>query len=155
MIEIEKPRIEIVEVNEDRTYGKFVLEPLERGYGTTLGNGLRRVLLSSLPGAAVSSVKIEGVLHEFSVVPGVLEDVPEIILNIKGIAAIAAMPFIFNIISGTSSSTPGTTENSCSTPSILTEDTAAPGNEDNNTLLKPFPKVVPYPLSKGSKTNFP
>ncbi len=87
MIEIEKPRIEIVEVNEDRTYGKFVLEPLERGYGTTLGNSLRRVLLSSLPGAAVSSVKIQGVLHEFSVVPGVLEDVPEIILNIKGIAA--------------------------------------------------------------------
>ncbi|NLY78293.1 MAG: DNA-directed RNA polymerase subunit alpha [Tissierellia bacterium] len=87
MIEIEKPRIEIVEVNEDKTYGKFVVEPLERGYGTTLGNSLRRVLLSSLPGAAVSSVKIQGVLHEFSVVPGVLEDVPEIILNIKGIAA--------------------------------------------------------------------
>lgn len=87
MIEIEKPRIEIVEVNEDKTYGKFVVEPLERGYGTTLGNSLRRVLLSSLPGAAVSSIKIQGVLHEFSVVPGVLEDVPEIILNIKGIAA--------------------------------------------------------------------
>ncbi|NLW22820.1 MAG: DNA-directed RNA polymerase subunit alpha [Tissierellia bacterium] len=87
MIEIEKPRIEIVEVSEDNTYGKFVVEPLERGYGTTLGNCLRRVLLSSLPGAAVSSVKIQGVLHEFSVVPGVLEDVPEIILNIKGIAA--------------------------------------------------------------------
>ena len=87
MIEIEKPRIEIVEVNEDKTYGKFVIEPLERGYGTTLGNSLRRVLLSSLPGAAVSSIKIQGVLHEFSVVPGVLEDVPEIILNIKGIAA--------------------------------------------------------------------
>jgi len=87
MIEIEKPRIETVEVNEDKTYGKFVVEPLERGYGTTLGNSLRRVLLSSLPGAAVSSIKIQGVLHEFSVVPGVLEDVPEIILNIKGIAA--------------------------------------------------------------------
>ena len=87
MIEIEKPRIEIVEVSEDNTYGKFTLEPLERGYGTTLGNCLRRVLLSSLPGAAVSSVKIQGVLHEFSTVPGVLEDVPEIILNIKDIAA--------------------------------------------------------------------
>lgn len=87
MIEIEKPRIEIVEVSEDNTYGKFIVEPLERGYGTTLGNSLRRVLLSSLPGASVSSIKIQGVLHEFSVVPGVLEDVPEIILNIKGIAA--------------------------------------------------------------------
>lgn len=87
MIEIEKPRIEIVEVNEDNTYGKFVVEPLERGYGTTVGNSLRRVLLSSLPGAAVSSIRIQGVLHEFSTVPGVLEDVPEIILNIKDIAA--------------------------------------------------------------------
>lgn len=87
MIEIEKPKIEIVEVSEDNTYGKFVVEPLERGYGTTLGNSLRRVLLSSLPGASVSSIKIQGVLHEFSTVPGVLEDVPEIILNIKGIAA--------------------------------------------------------------------
>jgi DNA-directed RNA polymerase subunit alpha len=87
MIEIEKPRIEIIEVSEDNTYGKFVVEPLERGYGTTLGNSLRRVLLSSLPGAAISSIKIQGVLHEFSTVPGVLEDVPEIILNIKGIAA--------------------------------------------------------------------
>ena len=87
MIEIEKPRIEIIEVSEDNTYGKFVVEPLERGYGTTLGNSLRRVLLSSLPGAAISSIKIQGVLHEFSTVPGVLEDVPEIILNIKGVAA--------------------------------------------------------------------
>ena len=87
MIEIEKPRIEIIEFSEDGSYGKFVLEPLERGYGTTLGNSLRRVLLSSLPGAAISSVKIQGVLHEFTTVPGVLEDVPEIILNIKEIAA--------------------------------------------------------------------
>lgn len=88
MIEIEKPKIEIVDVNEDNTYGKFVVEPLERGYGTTLGNSLRRILLSSLPGAAVSSIKIQGVLHEFSTIPGVLEDVSEIILNIKNIAAI-------------------------------------------------------------------
>ena len=87
MIEIEKPRIEILELSEDNSYGKFMVEPLERGYGTTLGNSLRRVLLSSLPGAAVSSIKIQGVLHEFSTVPGVLEDVPEIILNIKGLAA--------------------------------------------------------------------
>lgn len=87
MIEIEKPRIEILDLSDDKKYGKFMVEPLERGYGTTLGNSLRRVLLSSLPGAAVSSVKIQGVLHEFSTVPGVLEDVPEIILNIKEIAA--------------------------------------------------------------------
>lgn len=87
MMEMEKPRIEILELSEDASYGKFVVEPLERGYGTTLGNSLRRVLLSSLPGASVSSIKIQGVLHEFSTIPGVLEDVPEIILNIKGIAA--------------------------------------------------------------------
>lgn len=83
MLEIEKPRIEVVETNNDNTYGKFVVEPLERGYGITLGNSLRRILLSSLPGAAVTSVKIEGVLHEFSTVPGVREDVTDIILNLK------------------------------------------------------------------------
>ena len=87
MIEIEKPKIEIAELSDDNIYGKFVVEPLERGYGTTLGNSLRRVLLSSLPGASVSTIKIQGVLHEFSTIPGVLEDVPEIILNIKDIAA--------------------------------------------------------------------
>lgn len=86
MIEIEKPRIECVETSEDGSYGKFVIEPLERGYGITLGNSLRRILLSSLPGAAVTSVKIDGVLHEFSTVPGVKEDVVEIILNLKGLA---------------------------------------------------------------------
>ncbi len=87
MIEIEKPKIEILELDDKENYGKFMVEPLERGYGTTLGNSLRRVLLSSLPGAAVSSLKIQGVLHEFSTLPGVLEDVPEIILNIKELAA--------------------------------------------------------------------
>lgn len=87
MLEIEKPNIEIVESSEDSSYGKFVVEPLERGYGTTLGNSLRRVLLSSLPGAAISSIKIQGILHEFSTIPGVYEDVPEIILNIKDLAA--------------------------------------------------------------------
>ena len=81
MIEIERPKIERVELNED--YGKFVVEPLERGFGITLGNSLRRVLLSSLPGVAVSSVKIDGVLHEFSTIPGVREDVTEIVLNLK------------------------------------------------------------------------
>lgn len=87
MIEIERPRIEIAEVSDDGTYGKFVVEPLERGFGTTLGNSLRRMLLSSLPGVAVKSIKIDGVLHEFSTIPGVKEDVTEIVLNIKGIVA--------------------------------------------------------------------
>ena len=87
MIEIEKPRIECVESPSDESYGKFVVEPLERGYGTTLGNSLRRVLLSSLPGTAVTTVKIAGVQHEFSTIPGVKEDVPEIILNLKGLIA--------------------------------------------------------------------
>ncbi|GIM29921.1 DNA-directed RNA polymerase subunit alpha [Clostridium polyendosporum] len=86
MLEIEKPIIECVEASEDGTYGKFVVEPLERGYGTTLGNALRRILLSSLPGVAASSVKIDGVVHEFSTVSGVKEDVTELILNIKSLA---------------------------------------------------------------------
>lgn len=85
MLEIEKPRIEIVEMSDDNTYGKFVVEPLERGYGITLGNSLRRILLSSLPGAAATSVKIENVLHEFSTIPGVVEDVTDIILNLKSL----------------------------------------------------------------------
>ncbi len=86
MFDFEKPKIEIVEISEDKRYGKFVVEPLERGYGTTLGNSLRRIMLSSLPGAAVSQVKIDGVLHEFSSIPGVKEDVTEIIMNIKELA---------------------------------------------------------------------
>ncbi|ABK61467.1 MULTISPECIES: DNA-directed RNA polymerase subunit alpha [Clostridium] len=86
MLEIEKPKIECVEASEDGTYGKFVIEPLERGYGITLGNSLRRILLSSLPGGAANSIKIDGVLHEFSTVTGVKEDVTELILNIKGLA---------------------------------------------------------------------
>ncbi len=86
MIEIEKPTIECIYSDEDKSYGKFVVEPLERGYGTTLGNSLRRILLSSLPGAAVTSVKIDGILHEFSTIPGVKEDVTEIILNLKKLA---------------------------------------------------------------------
>lgn len=87
MIEIEKPRIECLDCAEDGSYGRFVVEPLERGYGTTLGNSMRRVLLSSLPGTAVTSIKIAGVSHEFSTIPGVKEDVTEIVLNIKGIVA--------------------------------------------------------------------
>ena len=83
MFEFEKPRIEIVEISDDNKYGKFVVEPLERGYGITLGNSLRRIMLSSLPGTAVSQVKIKGVLHEFSSLPGVKEDVTEIVMNIK------------------------------------------------------------------------
>ena len=86
MFEFEKPRIDIAEKSTDGNYGRFVVEPLQRGYGTTLGNSLRRILLSSLPGAAVSNIKVDGVLHEFSVIPGVKEDVTEIILNLKALA---------------------------------------------------------------------
>ena len=85
MVEIEKPKIEIAEISEDNRYGKFVCEPLERGYGTTLGNSLRRILLSSLPGAAITSIRIDGVLHEFSTIPGVRDDVTNIILNLKSL----------------------------------------------------------------------
>ena len=87
MIEIKKPRIECIETPTDPAYGKYIVEPLERGYGTTLGNSLRRVLLSSLPGIAVTSIKIAGVQHEFSTIPGVKEDVTEIVLNVKSIIA--------------------------------------------------------------------
>ena len=87
MIEIEKPRIECIETPTDSSYGKYIIEPLERGYGTTLGNSLRRVLLSSLPGTAVTSIRINGVQHEFSTIPGVKEDVTEIVLNVKSIIA--------------------------------------------------------------------
>ena len=86
MFDFERPNIEVAEISEDKKYGKFVVEPLERGYGITLGNSLRRIMLSSLPGAAVSQVKIEGVLHEFSSIPGVKEDVTEIVMNIKSLA---------------------------------------------------------------------
>jgi len=86
VFEFDKPNIEIEEISEDKRYGRFVVEPLERGYGTTIGNSLRRIMLSSLPGAAVSQVKIEGVLHEFSSIPGVKEDVTEIIMNIKNLS---------------------------------------------------------------------
>ena len=85
MIGIEKPRIDTAEISPDGKYGRFVVEPLERGYGTTLGNSLRRVLLSSLPGYAITSVKIDGILHEFSTIPGVKEDVTEIVLNLKNV----------------------------------------------------------------------
>lgn len=86
MFEFEKPRIDVRDISDDGKYGKFVVEPLERGYGTTLGNSLRRIMLSSLPGAAISTIKIDGVLHEFSTIPGVKEDVSEIILNLKNVA---------------------------------------------------------------------
>ena len=86
MFDFNKPKIEITEMSEDKRFGRFVVEPLERGYGTTLGNSLRRIMLSSLPGAAVSQVKIDGVLHEFSSIPGVKEDVTEIIMNLKNLA---------------------------------------------------------------------
>ncbi len=85
MIEFEKPNIECLEINDDSNYAKFVCEPLERGYGVTIGNSLRRILLSSLPGSAITSVKIDGVVHEFSTIPNVVEDVPEIIINLKNV----------------------------------------------------------------------
>ncbi|MDR1627520.1 MAG: DNA-directed RNA polymerase subunit alpha [Oscillospiraceae bacterium] len=87
MIEIEKPRISINKISQDNNYGKFVVEPLERGFGNTFGNSLRRVLLSSLPGVAATSIKIDGIMHEFSTIPGIKEDVTEIVLNIKGLNA--------------------------------------------------------------------
>jgi DNA-directed RNA polymerase subunit alpha len=86
VFDFEKPKIEIAEISEDKKFGRFIVEPLERGYGTTLGNSLRRIMLSSLPGSAVSQIKIDGVVHEFSVLPGVKEDVTEIIINIKDLA---------------------------------------------------------------------
>ena len=86
MLDFKEPNIEIAEISEDKRYGRFVVEPLERGYGTTLGNSLRRIMLSSLPGTAVSHIKIDGVVHEFSSIPGVKEDVTEIIMNIKSLA---------------------------------------------------------------------
>ena len=85
MIEFEKPNIECLEADDKRNYAKFICEPLERGYGMTIGNSLRRILLSSLPGAAITSVKIDGVVHEFSTIPGVVEDVPELIVNLKSV----------------------------------------------------------------------
>ena len=85
MIEFERPNIKCLEIDEDSNYAKFVCEPLERGYGITIGNSLRRILLSSLPGSAITSVKIDGVLHEFSTIPNVVEDVPEIIINLKSV----------------------------------------------------------------------
>ena len=88
MIEFEKPNIECLAANDEENYAKFVCEPLERGYGMTIGNSLRRILLSSLPGTAITSVKIDGVVHEFSCIPGVVEDVPEIIVNLKSVMRI-------------------------------------------------------------------
>src|SRR5699024_1445041 len=85
MIEFERPNIKCLEIDNDSNYAKFICEPLERGYGITIGNSLRRILLSSLPGSAITSVKIDGVLHEFSTIPNVVEDVPEIIINLKNV----------------------------------------------------------------------
>ena len=85
MIEFERPNIKCLEIDNDSNYAKFVCEPLERGYGITIGNSLRRILLSSLPGSAITSVKIDGVLHEFSTIPNVVEDVPEIVINLKNV----------------------------------------------------------------------
>ena len=86
MFDFERPNIEVAEISPDKRYGRFIVEPLERGYGITLGNSLRRIMISSLPGAAVTQLKIEGVLHEFTTLPGVKEDITEIVMNIKSLA---------------------------------------------------------------------
>ena len=128
MVEIEKPRIDCIENPGDASYGKYVVEPLERGYGTTLGNSLRRILLSSLPGTAVTSIKISGVQHEFTTIPGVKEDVTEIVLNVKSIIA--------KLYSEGVKTVHIEAAGEC-------EVTAVPGREDSRIRRREFPKVVP------------
>ena len=141
MLNFEKPIYKITEYIEDKNYGKFELEPLERGFGTTLGNALRRIMLSSMPGSAIVAVKIDGVMHEFQTMEGIVEDVTTIVLNLKNVV--------------TSSTIPSNAWNSCIAPSILTATIALPGIFDNITLLSALPIVVPKPLSRGSNSNFP
>ena len=173
MIEIEKPQIECIETPGDASYGKYVIEPLERGYGTTLGNALRRIMLSSLPGTAATSIKIAGVQHEFSTVPGVKEDVTEIVLNVKSLLtklhcdgpktvlvpsalwSLVIRLLTLRTISVTSSLTPGMVENSCCTPAILMAVAAVPGSEESIMRRRALPSVMPYPRSKGSTTYLP
>src|SRR6266498_6063282 len=171
-----KPRgLTVDQESLSNTYGKFVAEPLERGFGITLGNSLRRVLLSSLQGAAITSVKIEGVEHEFMTIPEVAEDVTDIILNLKEVLlqihtnevktiriVFTSLVWIwrrtslrFRMMSVTSSATSGIVMNSCSTPSIFTEVMAAPCSDESSTRRNEFPRVMPNPRSSGSATNFP
>ena len=142
------PKITHEEVDEN--HGVFAIEPLDRGFGYTFGNSLRRVLLSSLEGAAVTSVKIEGVAHEFTTLPGVREDVTDIILNLKQLVCILhgespwsrqIRPLRLRMMSVTSSRTPGSVVNSCATPSIFTEVTAAPSRDESSTRRREFPNV--------------
>ena len=145
-----KPNKLDISSNDDKTVAKVVAEPLEKGYGLTLGNSLRRILLSSIRGAAVTSIQIDGVLHEFTSIKGVREDVTDIVLNVKSLALksssdedLRAKDLTFKTISVTSSLTPFIDVNSCNTPSIWIEVTAAPLIEDSNILLNELPKVKP------------
>ena len=148
MLEFQVPRISSETVEDVR--GSFAIEPLDRGFGYTFGNSLRRVLLSSLEGAAVTSVKIEGVAHEFTTLPGVREDVTDIILNLKQLVCILhgespcrtqTSCLRLSRMSVTSSRTPGSVVNSCATPSSLTEVTAAPSSEESSTRRSELPNV--------------
>ena len=145
-----KPAKLDVQISDDKTFAKITAEPLEKGYGLTLGNSLRRILLSSIRGTAVTSIQIDGVLHEFTSIKGVREDVTDIVLNVKSLALksssdelLRANDFTFKTISVTSSLTPFIDVNSCNTPSIWIDVTAVPLIEDKRILLNEFPRVNP------------
>ena len=146
-----KPSKLDVQISDDLTHAKIVAEPLEKGYGLTLGNSLRRILLSSIRGAAVTSIQIDGVLHEFTSIKGVREDVTDIVLNVKSLALkcnsaelhLSARDLTFKTMSVTSSLTPLIDVNSCNTPSICIEVTAAPLIEESKILLRELPNVNP------------
>ncbi len=143
MIEIEKPKVDIIELGEDYRYGKFVIEPLERGYGITIGNALRRILLSSLPGVAVNSIRIDGVLHEFSTIPGVKEDVTEIILSLKELSATIVLL----------SSLPGVAVNSIRIDGVLHEFSTIPGvKEDVTEIILSLKELSATIDGEGSRT---
>ena len=152
MIQFEKPNYKITEYSKKDNYGKFELEPLERGFGYTIGNALRRVMLSSLPGSAITSVKIDGISHEFQTLDGVREDVALIVLNLKGIV-------IKNHSSEAKTIRLNANKEGLVTAADIEHDSDIeilnPGKLDNITLLSAFPKVVPNPLSSGSSSNFP
>ena len=168
-----KPNKLDITSNDDKTIAKVVAEPLEKGFGQTIGNSLRRILLSSIQGAAVTAIQIDGVLHEFSSIKGVREDVTDIVLNVKNLAIksssssskkiildikgpkeVKAKDFTFNTMSVTSSLTPLIEVNSCNTPSIWIEVTAVPLIDDKSILLNELPRVNPYPFSSGSAVIF-
>ncbi len=142
MLIAQRPTLTEETITESRS--RFVIEPLEPGFGYTLGNSLRRTLLSSIPGSAISSVKIEGVLHEFSTIDGVTEDVTDIVLNVKQMvlrSELTHSSLTFMTSSTTSSLTPGIVVNTCSTPSTLMDVTAAPGMDDSSVRRRELPSV--------------